>query len=116
MKKTILRFIIVAAIFAALIGAYLRGRRDVWVNEFKTCQAHMTALTYWETNQPPELREYVKARYYYLANRIPKEWLGNPKDFGDVSTNVDHLATFKGPSSGHSEYRDFLVRYGLPKQ
>ncbi len=116
MKKTLLRILLVTLIFAALIGSYLRGRRDVWVNEFKECQANMLTLTAWETNQPPELKEYIKARYYYLGNRIPRSWLGNPKDFGDVITNIDGIAVFKGPSSGHSEYRDFLMRYDLPRK
>lgn len=108
--------VLILAILVGLTAAYLRGRRDVFVNEFKECEANMLVLSAWETNQPPELREYVKARYYYLANRIPKTYLGNPKNFGDVSTNLDHIAVFKGPSSGHSEYRDYLIRYVLDKK
>lgn len=116
MKTSVLRFIFAVIVIAIIIGAYWRGQRDVWLNEFKECQANMLVLTTWETNQPSELKEYVKARYYHLGNRIPKDWLGNPQDFGDVSTNIERLATFKGPSSGHVEYREFLQRYGLPQK
>ena len=115
MKKGIISFVACLIALGALIIAYQRGRNDVWVTEFKVCQANMLWLTYWDTNQPPALKEYVKARYYYLANRIPKSWLGKPCDYGAVSTNVADLAVFKGPSSGQSEYFDFLKRNGLTK-
>ncbi len=75
----------------------------------------MQTLTQWETNHPPELEEYVKARYYYLANRIPKSGLGNPHDYGAVSTNIQHLAVFKGPSSGQAEYLEYLQKFNPPK-
>jgi len=97
------------------VGAFFEGRKDVWENEFKECQANMLTLTYWETNQPPKLKEYIKARYYYLANKVPKDFVGEPKDFGAVSTNVADLAVFKGPSSGQAEYLNFLQRFNLPK-
>jgi hypothetical protein len=114
-KQIILQLLISLVIFAVLIGAYLQGRKDVWENEFIECRANLLELTQWETNQPPELKEYVKARYYYLANKISDRSFVNPCDYGPVNTNVQHLAIFKGPSSGQAEYLDFLQRYGLPK-
>ena len=113
--KVIVRFLAVMIFFGAFAGAYVKGRNDVWENEFKECQANMLMLTYWETNQPPELREYVKARYYYLANKVPKDFVGRPNDFGPVGTNVEGLAVFKGPSSGRAEYASFLQRFSLSK-
>lgn len=113
--KIIVRFVIASIFLSAVIGAYLRGRNDVWKNEFKECRANMLMLTYWETNQPPELKEYIKARYYYLANKVPKDFIGEPRDFGAVSTNVAGLAVFKGPSSGQAEYLNFLQRFNLSK-
>jgi len=113
--KVIVRFLAVFIFLGTLIGAYLKGRNDVWKREFKECQGDMVILTYWETNQPPELKEYVKAHYYYLANKVPKDFVGQPKDFGAVSTNVAGLAVFKGPSSGQAEYLNFLHRFNLPK-
>ena len=44
-----------------------------------------------------------------------KIFVGEPKDFGEVGTKVDNLAVFKGPSSGHAEYRNFLLGFNLPK-
>ena len=114
-KRIIVRLFICIIICGALIGAYLRGRNDVWLTEFKECEANMLTITRWETNHPPELNEYVKARYYHLANKIPKSWLGNPHDYGAVSTNIQHLAVFKGPSSGQAEYLEFLQKNNPPK-
>ena len=114
-KQGIIRLLVSLIVAGAIIGAYLRGRNDVWIGEFKECQGNMLTLTVWETNHPPELKEFVKARYYYLANKIPKSWLGNPHDYGEVSINVAHLAVFKGQTSGQEEYRRFLERFTLPK-
>jgi len=75
----------------------------------------MINLTYWETNQPPELKELVKAHYYFLSNRIPKNW-ADPKDYGPVSTNIGSLGAFKGPTSAQIEYTNYLERYGLTKK
>jgi len=109
--KGVLRVLVLLGVVFAMVGAYVKGRRDVLVNEFKHYDANMVDLTYWETNHPAELKEFVKARYYYLANRIPKSWVGRPHDYGAVSTNVIHLTGFKGPSSAREEYRVFLERF-----
>ena len=111
-KQGVIRLLVFLVVVGALIGAYVMGRRDVWIMEFKECQGNMLTLTVWETNHPPELKEFVKARYYYLANKIPKSWVGRPYDYGAVSTNVIHLTGFKGRTSGQEEYRLFLERFG----
>lgn len=111
----VLRLLVVIVAVVAIVGAYWNGRNDVLIREFKECQGNLSTLTQWETNHPPELKEFVKARYYYLANQIPKKWVGNPHDYGEVSTNVAHLAVFKGPTSGREEYRKFLERFALTK-
>ena len=113
--KTIIRIVLAFAVIAALIAAYIGGRNDVRLTEFKECQAHLLILTQWETNQPPELKEYVKARYYYLANRLPKYYVEPAKNYGPVGTNVAHVAVFKEPTSGQGEYLEFLQRFNLPK-
>lgn len=100
---------------SAIAGAYFWGQEAVWKAEFKTCRAHLQTLTQWETNRPPELREYLKARYYHSANRVPKDFVGQPVDYGPVGTNVATLAVFKGPSSGQTEYANYLQRFNLPK-
>lgn len=100
---------------AAIIGAHWQGRNEVLIVEYKKCQADMINLTYWETNLPPELKELVKAHYYFLSNRIPKNW-ADPKDYGPVSTNIGNLAAFKGPTSAQIEYTNYLERYGLTRK
>ena len=94
-------------------GAYWRGRRDVWISEFKTYDAKLIRLSELETNRSPELKEFIKGRYYYCANKIPKSWLGSPYDYGPVSTNLGNLTAEKGPTSAQEEYRKFKER-GVP--
>jgi hypothetical protein len=113
--KILFRIILTLFIVATIIGAYWQGRNDVLILEYKKCQADMINLTYWETNQPPELKELVKAHYYFLSNRIPKKW-ADPKDYGPVSTNIGSLGAFKGPTSAQIEYANYLERYGLTKR
>jgi hypothetical protein len=109
--KSVVRLLALLAVVAAVIGAYIKGRNDVLIAEFKQYSANLLALTQYETNQPPELKDFVKARYYYLANRTPKSWVGRPYDYGAVSTNLVHLTCFKGPTSAQEEYRLFLERF-----
>lgn len=93
------------------MAAYIKGRNDVLIAEFRQYQANMLALSEWNTNRPPELREFVKAHYYHLANQIPKNWVGAPRDYGPVSTNVIDLTGFKGPMSAQEEHRRFRERF-----
>jgi hypothetical protein len=86
------------------------------IEQFKHYDAKMILITQWETNRPPDLREFVKAEYYYFANRAPKSWVGWPYDYGTVSTNLVHLTGFKGPSSAQEEYREFLERFSATKR
>ena len=104
-------FFVILVLVAA--GAYWRGRRDVWIWEYKVYQANLLILTEWHTNEPPILEEFIKGRYYYLANKIPKNWLGTPYDYGSVSTNVAFLGVGKGDTSAGNEYRIFKER-GVP--
>src|SRR5271165_5925994 len=107
----VLRLLVCLVAVAAIISAYFKGRNDVCISEFKQYQANMSTLTQWETNHPPELKEFIKAHYYFLANRTPKSWVGHPYDYGAVSTNIVHLTGFKGPTSAQEEYRLFLERF-----
>jgi hypothetical protein len=112
----LLRLSVCLVAVAAIIGAYLKGRNDVWTTEFRQYQAIMLTLTQRETNYPSELKEFVKAQYYFLANKTPKSWVGRPYDYGAVSTNLAHLTGFKGPSSAQEEYRLFLERFAVTKR
>ena len=115
-RQSVMRILVFLVAVAAIIGAYFKGRRDVLVGEFKQYEASLLSLTQLETNHPPELKEFVKAHYYYLANRAPKSWVGRPEDYGAVSTNILHLTGFKGPTSAQEEYRLFLERFGMAKE
>lgn len=96
-------------------AAYWRGRRDVWIWEYKTYHANLLNLTQWHTNEAPVLTEFVKARYYYCANKLSDNWLGGPYDFGPMTTNWPFLVIGKGPTTGPEEYRKFKER-GLPSR
>jgi hypothetical protein len=102
-------------IFPALLVGYLlgqiHGRRAVRIAEFKQYSGNMLTLTQWETNHPPELKDFVKAHYYRLANKIPEDWVGTPSNYGPVSTNISPLTAFKGPSDAQWEYQEFLRRF-----
>ena len=113
--KMPLRLLWVTLALTAIVGAYWQGRHEILILEYKKCQADMINLLYWETNQPPELKELVKAHDYFLSNRIPKSW-ADPKDYGPVSRNLGSLAAFKGPTSAQIEYMNYLERYGLTKK
>lgn len=57
--------------------------------------------------------EFMKGRYYFLANKVSAGWLGSPYDYGAVSTNVGCFAVGKGGTSAGWEYQQFKAR-GLP--
>ncbi len=111
-------FLFCTILLAVAAVAYIKGRNDVWIAEYKTYDANLIGLNNFETNHPPELKEFMKARYYYLANKIPRTWLGSPFDYGPVSTNVAHLAIGKGPTTAKHEYELFKeqkVNFREPK-
>lgn len=85
------------------------GRENVWIEEYKIYDGDLIQVQHFETNLPPELGEFMKGRYYYLANKVPKSWLGAPYDYGQVSTNM-LLAVGKGDTGPRYEYRIFKER------
>jgi hypothetical protein len=99
-------------VLAVGFGAYHMGQRDVWLSEFKTYDGNLVYVNYLHTNYSPELKEFLKARYYYLANRIPKSWLVGSHDYGPVATNVSALTVGKGPTTSAVEYPKFKERLG----
>ena len=100
-----------ALAIALIIAAYLKGRRDVWIHEFKIYNGALVMLTNFKRSDTGELKEYLKGRYYYCANKIPASWLGSPYDYGPVNTNVIHLSVGKGPTTANEEYRKFMQRH-----
>ena len=103
-------FLILA--IAMIVVAYIKGRNDVLISEMKTYQSNLTQLENWQTNHPPELKEFMKGRYYYLANLVPKGWVPNV-DYGPVSTNISHLSVGKGPTTPQEEYQKYKLLEGI---
>jgi hypothetical protein len=102
-------------VVAGMVWAYMRGRTSVLITEFKVYHGNIVSLS---TSQQQEvaqdLREFMKARYYYLGNRIPKSWIPISKaDHGPVNTKItNQLVIGKGPTTPQEEYRKFLIKIG----
>jgi hypothetical protein len=94
----------VTATVAGLIG-YVQGRKAVLTAEFTTYAADL--VTYYSEPEARrvELEAFLKARYYYLANRVPKRYLGAPYDYGEA--DFRWLAIGKGPTTPRHEYERF---------
>jgi hypothetical protein len=110
-KVTVIAFLVLPALLAGYLLGQIHARRAVLITEYKQYSGIMLTLTQSETNHTPELKDFVKAHYYRLANQIPEGWLGTPSDYGAVSTNISHLTAFKGPSNAQSEYQEFMRRF-----
>ena len=110
MKKGLIPPVFCLLLVLTAIGGYWRGRRDVRIEDFKVYRGDLIAVTSFETNVPPELTDFLKGRYYYVANRLSKSRLGNPYDYGEIGTNRARLAIGKGPTSAQAEYRRFKER------
>lgn len=111
MKTRIVKPLVWALLSLVLVvAAYLKGRTDVWTAEFKVYHGNLTIFV--DAEHAPELKAFLKARYYYLANKIPKSWLeGAAKDYGTVTTNeLNRIVAGKGPTSAQEEYQKFKNR------
>lgn len=85
------------------------ARRSVMLEEFKVYSGNLVALE--SEKKSKDLEEYLKGRYYYLANRLSMDFVKGARDYGPVDTNVfKTLAVGKGPTSVTEEYRMFIER------
>lgn len=109
MKIVLRTFLFGCLLVASAVFAFNLGRGNVRIEEYKIYEANLIRLQHFETNASPELKDFMKGRYYYLANRIPKSWMSTPYDYGQVSTNM-HLAVGKGDTGPQYEYRIFKER------
>jgi hypothetical protein len=109
MKKLIITVAIscLAALIGGVVG-YRAGRNDVLTTDFETYNADL--IGYYGFPEPPkvELTDFLKARYYYFANRVPTSVLGEPYDFGSV--DFRGLTIGKGPTSPLNEYQIFKAK------
>jgi hypothetical protein len=109
MKKN--AFIILALCATAIISGvtgYLKGRQSAFLEDFKTYSADLISLNGFPENQKLELRDFLKARYYYIANKMPESYLGVPYDYGNV--DFHGLTIGKGPTAPKHEYQLFKAR------
>ena len=107
MKKLLIRVLYCVIVLAVGILAYKQGRDDVWVAEFKIYNGNLVGIDSDNIQYSDDLKEFLKGRYYYLANKIPNGWLGSPFDYGAVGSKIKHLAVGKGPTSAQYEYQLF---------
>jgi hypothetical protein len=108
----IISFVLLLVILSA--AAYMKGRRDVLLNEFKTYELNTVLLGASLSNaQNKVLYEFMKSRYYYIGNRVPSDWLPlREGDKGPVDTNlVKNLMIGKGPTTADIEYGNFKAKY-----
>ena len=111
-------FISIAAIVLIifLVGgiagySYLKGRKDVYVFEFKIYGA---ALMLKSDQLSPQLREFIKARYYNLSTFIPENIVRVYNDYGAVDTTlIKGIATGKGDSTPEMDYDVFKKKRGV---
>ena len=114
MKKVII--FVIALIVAALIGntiGQFQGRTDASIDDFKVYNAWLISYYGFPDNRKIELQNFLKARYYYFANRVPASVLGEPYDFGDV--NFTGAAIGKDLTSAQHEYELFKAKNLLKK-
>jgi hypothetical protein len=109
-KYPLLELAVAVVLVASVVSAYVKGREDALIDDFKTYHANLVALESKVSNLgAEEVKEFVKARYYYFGNRIPKGWLPLTNlDHGPVSTNaLAGLTIGKGPTTASEEYHKF---------
>lgn len=110
MKKFCITTGLVILFAVGLSWAYEKGRQACLIAEFKVYQSNLTMIG--AEQHTDELREFLKGRYYYLANRIPSDWLPiNRADFGAPQDEfLGTLSLGKEAMSPQTEYKQFLVR------
>lgn len=83
---------------------FSKGMERARIEEFGTYRASLSHCHDFPEARNVPLEDFLKARYYYLANNIPEDWLGSPVDYGPV--NFQRLVIGKG-TSPEREYQLF---------
>src|SRR5690242_1939159 len=90
-KNFVIAILVLAIVFASVLS-YIIGKQNAYYSEYEVTSANLVLVNgIFSNNCPSELREYLKGRYYYLANRISPRERSFWHDYGPVSTNVDYL-------------------------
>ena len=107
--------ILVLAAFGILLGgaslalqAYMLGRRDAMVDQCKTYYVNLEGKNYGDNSG---LREYSKARYYYLSEFIPDSiFVGYLTDFGPVQSEFVSSMVVGKEDDLQRDYQLFMER------
>ena len=100
--------LLVAFVIGDSLG-YYQGRRDSSIANYKTYNIWLTSYYGYSKYNGFPLADFLKARYYYFANRIPVSAFDEHYDFGGVD--------FTGPAIGGDmttpsyEYQMFRKKY-----
>ena len=79
-------------ILISYVVGYHARKAETAVEDFNTYQEALVGYYGFPEERKIELADFLKARYYYFANRVPPSVLGEPYDFGSVD--------FKGMAIG----------------
>lgn len=109
---------LLAGLAGGVLG-YLKGENHALISEFKVYSGNLIYVTHFaQGRHSDELKDFLKARYYYLGNRIPRSYLQRAaRDYGQVGTNtMEGLFIGKGPTTGQEEYRLFREKGLIQEQ
>jgi len=95
------------ALVGGIIG-YRAGKTDASVDDFKIYDGWLIGYYGFPEDRKIELQDFLKARYYYFANRVPANVLGEPYDFGSV--DFRGAAIGKDLTSPKHEYELFKAK------
>ena len=117
-----IRFPVIAAfVIGGLVGATVglaisvtKFAANERLNEFKVVQANLSP----DRKLSPQLREFLKARLYYVAMSLgPHDTAGMQVDFGPVDESLLGEADPRKEPVGYAElYQDVLKRYGIERK
>lgn len=84
------------------------------LNEFTVLHANLST----DRKLDPQLREYLKARLYYVSMSLdPKQVAGRPIDFGPIDEAILGKADPRTESVPFTQlYQDALARHGASKK
>lgn len=105
----------VLVVFCSIFATASVCRRVIYSAEFKLCESGILFLEYRGSlgdGEDPTLREYLKARYYYLSTFLSGRFLKkNGHDFGPVDKIFLKVSTAElGPPTPNEDYQVFLSK------
>jgi hypothetical protein len=106
MKRLI--FILAGVCVTMMLGGilgYRKGKSEAAIENYDTYRADLISYYGFPEHRKIQLKDFLKARYYYFANRVPSTYLESPYDYGNV--DFQGLTIGKGPTTPRREYQVF---------